>query len=163
MIESRAFAGGKETVFTSLGTRTLPLAKILNIFMVPLLCTQSSQSSYSAFLTLSGSGEYRSRGQYVGTYTPGCFFLSECFFMQNRQTRDLRGPEVWASKEVLGLNPHFGCNWHNQIRDRKRSAGRTLISTAHPLLPIKSVANTALVRLRSIASFSRLFAGRFSS
>ena len=54
---------GKETVRTSFGSRTLPLTKILSIFIVPPLCTQSSQSAYNAFLTLSGSEEYSSNGQ----------------------------------------------------------------------------------------------------
>ena len=104
----RTTGSGKETVCTSFGLRTLPLAKILSMFIVPSLCTQSSQSAYNALLTLSGSGEYNSNGQYARTCAIGCFFLSACFFMQNRHIRDLIGREACARKVELGLNPHFG-------------------------------------------------------
>ena len=104
----RTAGSGKEMVRTSFGLRTLPLAKILSIFIVPSLCTQSSQSAYNAFLTLPGSREYNSNGQYAGTCALGCFFLSTCFFMQNRHIRDLIGREASARKVGLGLNPHFG-------------------------------------------------------
>ena len=40
---------------------------------------------------------------------------------------------------------------------------RTLISTAHPLPPTKSVARTAFLRPLSILSFARLWLGRCSS
>ena len=59
----RVCCGSDRGVRTSFGWRTLPLTKILSMFIVPLLCSQSSQSAYNAFLTLSWSGEYNSNGQ----------------------------------------------------------------------------------------------------
>jgi hypothetical protein len=56
----------RKNSITSLGSRTLPFTNILSMFIVPWLRIQSSQSAYNAFLTLSGSEEYSSNGQYNG-------------------------------------------------------------------------------------------------
>ena len=86
--------------------------------------------------------------------------------MQNLHTRNLTEREVGARKAALGVNPHFGCeNDWIQIENLREALKReiTLIYSAHPLLPIKPVANTALVRSRSTPSFVLLLAGRQSS
>lgn len=153
----------KSAVLASCGSIVPPSINTFKLLICPFDSIQEDQSEAIAFATRSLSPEKRSSGQYpVAADLPADALSLEC--MQKRQLRSFVSLVSSERKLGLGRNAHFGYTVMNKISRIHSETQRwlTLISTAHPLPPTRSVARTAFLLLTSISSFAFLLSGRWS-